>query len=119
MNADYALDRAIYVFGAYLLPTITNLIVLIYACAGFLRTKKPAFLLLIVACALSLVAVFALYVLRESGSPTENHALWLFWALDNLVMCVVGTVALLMLMRNVAYPRQDVHTVIVDADSKA
>ena len=94
------MDNIIYNLGAFLLPLATNVIVLVYSFIGYHRTKRPVFAVWIAACVLSLVGVFALYGLKDSKSPVDNHGLWIFWSLDYIVAAILGTYGVISLMRH-------------------
>ena len=95
------MDNMIYNFGAFLLPLVTNVIVLVYSFIGYQRTKRSVFGIWIAASVLSLVGVFALYGLRHSKSSVEQHGLWIFWSLDYSVAVLLGTYGIILLMRHV------------------
>ena len=53
------MDNAIYTMGAFTLPLITNVLVLVYAFIGFRRTRQGVFLLWLLISVLGFVATFA------------------------------------------------------------
>jgi hypothetical protein len=95
------MDNAIHTLGAFILPLVTNVIVLVYSFVGYKRTKRAVFTVWIVACTLSLIGVFALYGLRDAKSSIEHHGLWLFWAFDSMVVGIIGTFGVILLMRDI------------------
>src|SRR5438552_2920505 len=94
-------DNAIFSFGAFVLPLITNVIVLYYALIGYRRTKQPVFGVWILTSILGFIAVFALLGLRGSQSSLEHHGLWLFWSLDSILAGICATYGIILLMHHV------------------
>jgi len=95
------MDNAIHTFGAFVLPIVTNFIVLFYSSVAYRRSKRTVFAVWIAASVLSLVSILALYGLRNSKSSVEQHGLWLFWSLDYIVAAIIGTYGIILLMRHV------------------
>ena len=93
------MDNTIYNFGAFILPLITNAVVLYFALAGYRRTKQRMFGVWLVVAILGFIDILALYELHGSKSVTDNHALWLFWSLESIVAGLLGTFGIILLMR--------------------
>jgi len=93
------MDNTIYNFGAFVLPVITNTVVLYFALAGYRRTKHRMFGVWVVVSILGFIDILALYGLRDSKSPSDHHALWLFWSLESIVAGLFATYGIILLMR--------------------
>jgi hypothetical protein len=103
LTAYMTLDNAIYALGAFVLPFFTNALVLLYSWAAYKRTKHHIFAIWIVTCVLGLIGTFALYGLRHSKSSTENHGLWIFWSVDCIISGLLGTIGVVLTMREVLH----------------